>query len=144
MKRYAFEINSIHDIPPAATDAKRRADLQMQYAGVVRRAKMALDDAEATRPSVYVSERVRKLRDVTEYLDLWFQIECDRQRLAVLKSLELQKRILANIDRSLALSVVRCDDACGYRTATGVLTQIRSAVSAVKCVPAKSETVNGK
>jgi hypothetical protein len=83
-----------------------------------------------TKPCAHVAARLRKLNDVADYIDLWFQVQCDHQRFSVEKSPELQKRILANIDHALKLDVVRGDDACGYGTANGVLNQIRTAVAA--------------
>ena len=56
----------------------------------------------------------------TDYLDLWFQIQCDQHRFVYAeKSAALRDRILANVDRALKLEVITQEDTRGCHQGTG-------------------------
>ena len=145
MRKHAAILDALHEVHPASANAEQHAAILRRYAEGIRNAKACLESAQSTNPKPYVAERIRKLQIATDYLDLWFQIQCDQHRFAYReKSAELRDRILANIDRALKLEVITQDDAKGYGTGVAVLNSMRKCVAATPCQPAQPSQKNGK
>ena len=132
MKKHADILDMLHELPVAASDDQKHLAMLQKYATGIEGAKECLDVANSMHPSPYAAERIRKLRVVTDYLKLWFQIQCDMQRFWSTKSPELRNRILANIDLALKLEVIAKDDACGYGSGNSVLNALRKQVAECK------------
>ena len=145
MRKHAAILDALHEVNPVSANAEQHAAILRRYAEGIRNAKACLESAQSINPKPYVAERIRKLQIATDYLDLWFQIQCDQHRLAYReKSAELRDRILANIDRALKLEVIAQDDAKGYGTGVAVLNSMRKCVAATPCQPAQPSRTNGK
>ena len=145
MRKHAAILDALHEVNPVSANAEQHAAILRRYAEGIRNAKASLESAQSTNPKPYVAERIRKLQIATDYLDLWFQIQCDQHRFAYReKSAELRDRILANIDRALKLEVITQDDAKGYGTGVAVLNSMRKCVAATPCQPAQPSQKNGK
>ena len=107
MKKHAAILGALHEqhavtlAKSASANAEQHDARLRQYAAGIREAKACLESAQSTNAKPYVAERIRKLQVATDYLDLWFQIQCDQHRFVyVEKSAELRDRILANVERS--------------------------------------------
>jgi hypothetical protein len=128
MKNHAAILVALHEVKPATANTQQHNASLRKYAAGISKANACLDRAQATNPNSYVAERIRKLRIATDYLGLWFQIQCDIQRFWADKSPELRSRILANIDRALQLEVITQDDARSYRNGALVLNALRQQI----------------
>lgn len=151
MQKHAAILGALHEkhavilANAASASAEQHAAHLRQYAEGIRAAKACLESARSTNPKPYVAERIRKLRAATDYLDLWFQIQCDQHRFVYVgKSAELRDRILANVDRALKLEVITQEDARGCHQGMEVLSSIRKFVAATPCPPAQPAQKSGK
>ena len=151
MKKHAAILGTLHEkhavvlANSASANAEQHVARLRQYAEGIRDAKACLESAQSTNPNPYVAERIRKLRIATDYLDLWFQIQCDQHRFVyVEKSAELRDRILANVDRALKLAVITQEDASGCGQGTEVLNSIRKFVAGTPCRSAQPSQKNGR
>ena len=151
MKKHAAILGTLHEkhavilANSASANAEQHAASLRQYAEGIRDAKACLESAQSTNPNPYVAERIRKLQSATDYLDLWFHIQCDQHRFVyVEKSAELRDRILANVDRALKLAVITQEDARGCGQGTAVLNSIRKFVAGTPCQPAQPPQKNGR
>jgi hypothetical protein len=151
MQKHAAILGALHEqhavvlANSTSASAEQHAARLRQYAEGIRDAKACLELAQSTHPNPYATERIRKLRIATDYLDLWFQIQCDQHRFVYAeKSAQLRDRILANVDRALKLDVITQEDVRGCGQGTAVLDSIRKFVAATPCQPARPPQKNGK
>ena len=146
MRRHAEAIKALYDISPAKGDPKGAtlvgtidiagkdyAAVLQQYAAGIAAARRALADADALAGDAWVKERIRKLGAVTDYIDLWLQIQCGEQQLAREKSARLRAHVLALTDQVLKTEVVAVDDARVFRSAITAINAARGRVTAVIC-----------
>ena len=133
MMKHAAILGALHEVNPASASAEQHDVLLRQCAEGIRNARACLDLAQSTNPNPYAAKRILKLRAATDYLDLWFQIQCDMRQFAVEESACLRNRILANIGRALKTEVITQDDASnGYVTGARCLNALRQQIGGRK------------
>jgi hypothetical protein len=146
MRRHAEEVEALYDISPAGNKPLSRTlvgaidisgkdypSVLAQYAAGIARAHRALAEAAALTPDLWIQGRIDKLQSDTDYLDLWFQIQCGEQHLSQARSAELKAHVLALIDQALKNEVVAVDDAKGWQSANQALHAAHNRVAAIVC-----------
>lgn len=146
MQEHERAVLALYEISPAKVNSsgstwigaidlagKDYETVMRQYAGGIRQAKAALDQARSPAADAWTTERINKLQSDTDYLDAWFQIQCGQQRLAMEKSAQLRTHILALIQRASKLEVVANDDAHGYRSVNWALENASNTVASIAC-----------
>jgi hypothetical protein len=146
MHQHAIDLIAIYDVSPLAMDplghndlgamdakGKNYEELLQQYADVVAKANKDLDDALAVAPDDWVKARISKLRAATEYLDLWYQIQCGEAELTKTRSSALKAHVLDLMDKYLKNEVIAKDDAEAINTAHTVLNAAKKRVTDLVC-----------
>lgn len=147
MRRHAQAVEQLYEVSPEMVNSKGSTPLGAiniegknydevlrEYAGVIKRADGALAEARRMTTDQRVRTRLEKLQSDTDYLDLWFQIQCGQLRLERDKSAKLRDHILNMINAAFRLDVVTNDDAQGYRTVNGALNTASNSVSSTACL----------
>ena len=146
MRQHAADILSLYQISPLPDDVwghnpvgaidtkgKKYEDLLQQFADVIAKADKDLDDALAVAPDDWTKARIAKLRSSTEYLDLWYQLQCGEPELNETRSAKLKADLLALIDKALKVEAVSNDDANGYHTANAELNYAKKRITELAC-----------
>jgi hypothetical protein len=149
MQEFSRTIKALYDLAPGksnipgtyvgeidlAGSGKSYEALLKEHADGIAQARRSLDAADAATPNAdeWFKERLRKLRSDTDYIDLWFQIECGVQQVEKTKSAQLREHVYSLIDQGLKLEVITEDAAKGYPSAIAIFHRRHTRLEGVSC-----------